>query len=551
MGRPRQAGVRAACVGALLCSAPLVAAAPASAGPDGARAQARAASVDPCQSKAGATWSRGVEGQRRADLGDGCYLNPIVPGDHPDPSILKDGSDYYLTFSSFDAYPGLVVWHSRDLVNWQPIGPALRTNVGSVWAPDLVKHEGRYYIYFPARTTTYRSDYVIWADEISGPWSEPIDLKVSLIDPGHAVGEDGQRYLFVSDGHYVQLSDDGLSTVGEVRKSYDGWRYPDEWIVESFSQEGPKIVRRGEYFHMILAEGGTAGPATGHMIISARSRSIHGPWENSPWNPIARTLSAEERWWSKGHGTLVEGPDGGWYIVYHAYEKGFLTLGRQTLLEPVEWTADGWVKLAGLDPARPIRKPATSAPPGAPGQAFSDDFSSSRIGIQWSFYDGDAADAGRHRLENGSLVLRAEGTSPADSSPLWFVCGDHAYQIEVELEIDEQATAGLLVFYNRRLYAGLGMSDQRLILHRYGLDRPGVKPAGMGRKGFLRVVNDSHLVSLYYSADGQEWRRYDVRADVSGYHHNTAYDFLSLRPALYAAGEGEVRFRSFKYRALP
>ena len=262
-----------------------------------------------------------------------------------------------MTFSSFDAYPGLVVWRSRDLVSWQPVGPALFQNVGSVWAPDLVKHGGRYFIYFPARTADYRSNYVVWADRIDGPWSEPIDLKLPLIDPGHAVGEDGKRYLFLSGGRYVPLADDGLSTAGEVKHAYEGWKYPDDWVVESFSQEGPKILKHGEYFHMILAEGGTAGPPTGHMIVSARSKSIHGPWENSPHNPIARALSAEERWWSKGHGTLVEGPDGRWFIVYHAYEKGFLTLGRQTLLEPVEWTADGWVKLAGLDPARPIRKP--------------------------------------------------------------------------------------------------------------------------------------------------------------------------------------------------
>jgi xylan 1,4-beta-xylosidase len=545
MGSERPVRARAALFGALLCSSTLLVAAQIPEGPDSAKPRAPAANADPCQSKAHATWARGVEGQRRADLGDGCYLNPIVPGDHPDPSILKDGQDYYLTFSSFDAHPGLVIWHSRDLVNWRPIAPALHKNLGSVWAPDLVKHGGRYYIYFPARTASYRSDYVIWADKISGPWSEPIDLKIPLIDPGHAVGEDGKRYLFVSDGSYIQLSDDGLSTVGELKKTYDGWRYPDDWIVEGFAQEGPKVMRHGEYFHMILAEGGTAGPPSGHMIISARSRSIHGPWENS------RTLTAEERWWSKGHGTLVEGPDGRWYVVYHAYEKGFLTLGRQTLLEPVEWTADGWVRLAGLDPAQPISKPATAAGEVASWLPFSDDFSTSKIGIQWSFYNGDSDEAGRYRFEDGSLVLTAEGTSPADSSPLWFVCGDHAYQLEVEFEIGEKATAGLLVFYSRRLYAGLGVSDRGLILHRYGLDRPGAKPAGIGRHGFLRVINDSNLVSLYYSADGREWRRYDVRADVSGYHHNTVYDFLSLRPALYAAGQGEVRFRSFRYRALP
>ena len=104
-----------------------------------------------------------------------------------------------MTLSSFDAYPGLVIWHSRDLVNWQPIGPALFKNVGSVWAPDLVKHRGRYYIYFPG-IAPYRSNYVIWADNVRGPWSEPIDLKITRIDPGHAVGPDGRRYLFLSAG---------------------------------------------------------------------------------------------------------------------------------------------------------------------------------------------------------------------------------------------------------------------------------------------------------------------------------------------------------------
>src|SRR6185503_14969566 len=121
-------------------------------------------------------WGRGYEGQRRADLGDGTYLNPIFAGDHPDPSILKDGADYYVTFSSFDAYPGLVIWHSRDLVNWRPVTAALRTPIGSVWAPELVKHGGRYFLYIPARFPDRRSIYVIHAEHIEGPWSEPIDL---------------------------------------------------------------------------------------------------------------------------------------------------------------------------------------------------------------------------------------------------------------------------------------------------------------------------------------------------------------------------------------
>jgi len=500
----------------------------------------------PSPSTAG-TPARGIEGQRKADLGNGSYLNPIVPGDHPDPSILKDGADYYLTFSSFDAYPGLVIWHSRDLVNWEPVGPALRKNVGSVWAPDLVKHNGRYYIYFPG-VTPERANYVIWADSIRGPWSDPINLNIGRIDPGHAVGADGRRYLFVSAGFRVPLAEDGLSVDGPMEKVYDGWKYPDDWVVEAFAQEGPKIIRRGDYYYMTLAEGGTAGPPTGHMIVSARSKSIDGPWENSPHNPILRTKSADERWWSKGHGTLVEGPDGRWFIVYHAYENGFYTLGRQTLLEPIEWTDDGWFRVTGADAALPMRIP-TGGTAVAHGQPLSDDFSRDRMGVLWGFYKGTDSDRHRYTHDNNSLVLQAKGTGPADSSPLSLVTGDHAYEVSVEIERDAGTSAGLLLFYSSRLYAGLGFSDTNTLMHSYGLDRPQARLPGVERRLFIRIRNARHIVTLHYSVDGQTWTKYDRVMEVSGYHHNTAYEFLSLRPAIYAAGKGNVRFRSFTYRA--
>jgi xylan 1,4-beta-xylosidase len=496
------------------------------------------------------TWARGIEGQRKADLGNGYYLNPIMSGDHPDPSVVKDGADYYMVHSSFDAYPGLLIWHSRDLVNWQPVGTALAKNVGSVWAPDITKHKGRFFIYFPGKRGDYTTNYVVWADDIRGPWSDPIDLKIGGIDPGHIVGVDGHRYLFLSGGMMVPLTDDGLAVVGVPKKVYDGWKYPDDWIVESFSQEGPKLLRHGEYFYMVLAEGGTSGPATSHLVVVARSKTLEGPWENSPYNPVVHTYSASEKWWSKGHATPVEGPDGHWYVVYHAYENGFYNLGRQTLLEPIEWTADGWFKLTGADPAKPIVKPA-GGESGPHGFAFSDDFSTNKLGVQWSFYAGGVDDAKRCRYENGSLVLMAKGTSPRDCSPLWFVCGDQAYEVEVEVEASAGATGGLVLFYNSRLYAGLGYNEKGFVRHRYGLDGPFGQHVPLQRTMYLRLVNDRHIVSLYYSFDGEKWERFDSRLDVSGFNHNTAGDFLSLRPALYSAGKGEVRFRNFKYRALP
>jgi xylan 1,4-beta-xylosidase len=498
-------------------------------------------------------WAVGFEGQRKPDLGNGTFLNPLVSGDHPDPSILRDGNDYYLTFSSFDAYPGLPVWRSNDLVNWQPVGPTLHKPVGSVWAPELVKHGKLFYNYFHARTPNYRSLYVITAEKIEGPWSDPVDLKLPAhIDPGHAVGEDGKRYLFLSNGDRVRLTDDGLATDGKVEHVYDPWRYPPEWDVETFAPEGPKVVRRGEWFYLVLAVGGTAGPPTGHMVIVARSKSIHGPWENAPNNPIVRTTSASEKWWSRGHATPIEAPDGSWWMVYHGYENGFWTLGRQTLLDPCHWTADGWLVADGGDLSRPIKKPGVKAriaplPHGAP---LSDDFSAKSLAQQWSFYDPGENESQRLRFEPGALVVKGKGAQPRDCSPLTFLAGELAYQFEVDVEVSGDAHAGVLLYYNRRLYCGLGFDAKRFTMHRYGLERTRGRAANAGTKLRLRVTNDRHIVTYHWSDDGKTWNKYDVQMEVSGYHHNVAGDFLSLRPGIYVAGAGEARFSNLRFRAL-
>lgn len=499
------------------------------------------------------TWATGIEGQRKADLGNGTYLNPIMAGDHPDPSILKDGDDYYMTFSSFEAYPALTIWHSKDLVNWEPIGAALQQYVGSIWAPELTKHNGRFYLYIPAKLPGNNNIYVIHADNIRGPWSAPVALNNDRIDPGHIVGEDGKRYLFLSHGDRVQLADDGLGIVGKMEHVYDGWQYPEEWDVESYAQEGPKMMKHGDYFYMTLALGGTAGPPTGHMVVSARSKSINGPWENSPYNPIVRTESAAEKWWSKGHATLVEGPNNkDWYMMYHAYENGFHSLGRQALMAPIEWTKDGWFKAKDHDAGKPIAKPkGGSAVPH--GMALSDDFSTNKFGLQWSFYKGDIKENERVKYQDGVLEITAKGTSPSNTSPLTFIVGDQAYQFEIDMEFDEDAQAGALLFYNDKLYGGVGVNKKGFVLHRYGMDqRTTPKPGGMTNKLRMRVTNNRHILTIHTSHDqGESWQKYGVQMDVTGYNHNVAYGFMSLRPAIYAAGTGKVRFSNLVYRALP
>lgn len=497
-------------------------------------------------------WGVGVEGQRKADLGDGTYFNPIVAGDHPDPTILKDGDDYYMTFSPFDACPAIVIWHSTDLINWTPLGPALRKAMGSIWALDLCKYGNRYFVYLPVlRDGRGFSIYAIWADEIRGPWSEPIDLGITgCIDPGHVVGEDGRRYLFVNGIRKIRLSADGLATDGVLEPAYSPWRYPDDWIVENFAPEGPKLLRHGGWFYLISAVGGTAGPPTGHMVIAARSKSVHGPWEHCPHNPIVRTRSDSEPWWSRGHASLVEGPAGDWWMVYHGYENGFRTLGRQTLLEPIEWTADGWFRAKGGDLSQPMRKPKGGKRSPA-GFALSDDFVADRFGVQWSFFAPRAGETERAVRSGAALQLICAGTSPADSSPLTCTIGDRAYETEISLELSERAEGGLLLFYNHKAFVGLGFTGESVKTFLYGEEQPWARVARASRRVRIRMTNDRNIVTFAYAdpADGH-WIVHGTRMEVSGLNHNVFGGFLSLRPAVYAAGSGTVTLRDFRHRAL-
>ena len=490
----------------------------------------------------------GIEGQRVADLGNGTYLNPIVAGDHPDPTVLKDGSDYYMTFSSLFSYPGVIIWHSRDLVNWVPVGPALTKPIGTVWAMDLIKHDGRYFIYIPAFADGVQSIFVIYADSIRGPWSDPIDLKVSgCIDPGHAVGEDGKRYLFFNGVRRIALSDSGLETVGKLEQVYNPWRYPDEWVVEMFAPEGPKIFHRENWFYLIAAVGGTSGPPTSHMVIAARSRSIHGPWQNCPDNPLVHTKSAEETWWSRGHASVVEGPGGDWWIIYHGYENGFRTLGRQTLLEPIEWSSDGWFRAKGGTLSQPLAKPKL-ATPGPAGFPLSDDFAKNKFGVQWSFFSPGADEMKRARYQDRTLALAAKGKTLADSSPLTCLVGDRSYEAEITLEIGDGVQAGLCLFYSDRMFCGIGFSASQMFTYNYGQEQSWMRQDMRTEKVRLRVTNYAHIVTFYYSRNGGAWVKHPWQMEVSGFHHNVFGGFLSLKIGIYCIGAGEAILRDFAYK---
>jgi xylan 1,4-beta-xylosidase len=505
-------------------------------------------------------WRSGLDGQRIADLGDGRYRNPVLSGDRPDPNILKDGEDYWATFSSFEYYPAVVVWHSRDLVNWTPVGPALTQPLGSVWALDIAKYGGRYFIYIPIFNATDPSFkagplipckiFVVHADDMRGPWSEPVDMNIKgYIDPGHAVGEDGKRYLFLNAGGRVRLSDDGLRADGPIEQVYNGWPIPADWVVEAPALEGPKVLRRDGWFYLFSGQGGTAGPPTSHMVIVARSRSINGPWQNCPHNPIVRTVSAAEPWWSRGHGTPVQGPTGDWWLAYHGYENGFRTLGRQMLLEPFVWNADGWPRMKGGDLSTSLAMPRGGRNEGA-GVALSGPFQPADLGGRLAFFKPERGYLDRASFSGGELTLQAQGDGPAQSSPLAFIAGDRSYEVIVDIKLEGAVQAGLLLFYDAKLFAGLGAEADELHIYKVGQEQryPPPGPA-TGRNMSMRVVNQENVASFYIRSGSEPWRMV-VSYEVAGYNHNMADGFMSLRPAIFATGMGRARFSQITYKAM-
>lgn len=503
------------------------------------------------------------------DLGNGYFRNPILVGPGSDNTVVRVGSDYYMMAGG--GWPDQLIWHSRDLVNWEPVTRALRKYDGGAWASELTYYNGRYYIYTtqvdmrrgPASplNMSQRSllgvpfrdqgdhawmNVVLWADKPSGPWSDPINLDVyGLFDPGHVVNQQGNRYLYFNKGMMIRLAPDGLSAVGELKKVYDGWDYPKDWVVECNCLEAPKLIFHNRYYYLSAAEGGTSGPTTAHMGIIARSRSVEGPWENSPYNPMIHTWNQNEKWWRQGHGTLIDDTAGNWWFLYTGYENGYTVFGKQSLLLPVEWTPDGWPRIPpGVSATDILRKP-----PGenvGHGMPLSDDFTSSTLGIQWQ-YAPDVDPAALFRIGGGQLSMQAAGAIPgkqailpAGATTLGVMPVNHSWEAEVEVTIADTAEGGLMLSSGGRggaSWATVGLRKGEAFATWAGQAN---YLNWSGSRIFVRIRNMHYDISAYYSTDGKTWTQFA----------NSTYVTDGRRLALYAAGAGDVVFRSFQYRGF-
>lgn len=351
-------------------------------------------------------------------MGEALATEPILPGFYPDPTICRVGDDYYLATSSFEYFPGAPIFHSTDLLSWTQIGHILtrrsqfrkgesRPSTG-IWGSTLRHHDGRFWF-----VTTNASDYaagqvVVHAEDPAGEWSEPVLVPDAVgIDPDLCWDDDGTCYLTWHPLDF-ETGEQGISQapLDLASGSLTGPSYPVWQGTGLIGAEAPHLYRVGEWWYLVLAEGGTE---RGHCVTVARAARPWGPYEECPANPIFSRRSTGHPVQNTGHADLVETASGDWAAVYlgarpRGSSPGFHVLGRETFLAGIDWV-DGWPV---FDSERyDVRAGDTS---------FTDEFTGPDLDLRWVSPRSEPASVAA--VEPGAgLVIR-----PVPDDPEGLVC---------------------------------------------------------------------------------------------------------------------------------
>ena len=361
---------------------------------------------------------------RSAIRTDRAIRNPVLTGFHPDPSILRVGADYYIATSTFEWYPGVRLHHSTNLVDWRPLGGALGekrlldlAGTGDscgVWAPSLTYAHGEFHLLYTDVATFAGGywdpqNYLVTAPSPDGPWSDPVVLHgrgfdASLFHDEHSHDEHSHH----EDGHHEDGETWMLSMVADARPGHNRFagisiqRYdraarrltgPEHLIfkgTEARVTEAPNLYRIDGWYYLVTAEGGTSWE---HQVTVARSRRLLGPYEADPGGPLLTSSGHPQLTLQKaGHGSLVETPAGQWYLAHlvgRPYTPlGRCVLGRESALQEVTWTEEGWPRIAGGIPADTLPAPlGVTVPaerPVSSEERETDDFDAPELGVNWS-----------------------------------------------------------------------------------------------------------------------------------------------------------------------
>lgn len=351
--------------------------------------------------------------------------NPILPGFNPDPCICRKGDDYYMAVSSFEWFPGIPVYHSKDLKNWELLTHVLTNDTAvdlkklpsakGIWAPCLTyceKEDLFYVVYGVMNSMNARyfdvDNFVITSKNIEGPWSEPVYIHSSGFDASILHDDDGRKYIVsleweTREGYekpgaicMVEYCTEKKEIIGYPKRIWSGG-------TNRGCIEAPHLTKRGEYYYIMCAEGGTG---YGHSVTMGRSKNVWGPYEGDPTNPIVTSIpedfyerhdpdhlkpkyyNPESILQKSGHGSYVETQLGEVYLV-HLTARPFVpelrcTLGRETAIQKMIWTDDGWLRMAdGSNLAKEFIEESKLPEYKLPQIPSFDDFDSGELGIQY------------------------------------------------------------------------------------------------------------------------------------------------------------------------
>jgi beta-xylosidase/lysophospholipase L1-like esterase len=461
------------------------------------------------------------------------FTNPIVGGDWSDPGVIRVGDDYYTCRSSFGWQPGIPIAHSRDLLHWEYIGHAFASHPKlqpgdtrfGIWGVELGYNPNtkQFLIYAPTRDGEV---FVYYADKPAGPYAVK-SLGANLgIDPGFFADDNGRLYLLTNKAVIHELTPDGLALKGDVatvdRRAYKFF-------------EGPDIFRHGGWYYLLFSDGGTL-PHEPSTISTLRARSLAGLWEADPGNPVMFSTDNGARFEAPAHGTLVETQKGEWFITYHAHETAYYTLGREMLLQPIEWTADGWWRpVGGKVPA--VSAVAPNLPVGREHLAQADEFDAPTLGLQWFFICApDFSGAAWSLTEKpGALRLHPPAGDLGSLSALPAIFQqrviDKKFSFETKLTFDAQAAgeaAGLHLYHdplmNLWLVSTVRDGKKVIAVGKYNLGRRTdlwAVPNPAGATVHLRIAVDGEEGATFFcSADGRQWQRVGEKIyfGASGHH---------------------------------
>lgn len=506
------------------------------------------------------------------------YRNPIISGYNPDPSICRVGDDYYLVNSSFEFFPGVPLYHSRNLVNWEPVGHCLdrRSQLeldrcrasGGIYAPTIRYHEGMFYM-----TTTNVSNggnFIIHTEDPRKGWSEPVWIDQGGIDPSLLFDDDGKVY-FTSTGRgengrqaivICELNPLTGEKYTETRVlSYGcGGRYP----------EGPHLYKINGKYYLMLAEGGTE---YGHMETMQRSDSPYGPFEACPYNPIlSHKEDTRERIYCTGHADIMEDANGNWWMVCLAIRPCgkapnrvlLHNLGRETYLAPITWTEDGW-PIAGEGGLIDIEMdgPLPGEQPGPVCRDFADDFSDAAFSAHYNFLRNPAMENYARLPQEKRLLLKGSTvTLNEQDTPTWVGVRQKGFETETTVRVFPKRVCqgmrvGLTSYYNMDYHYEIYLTREQdrwiVALAKHVHDLFAVTAQAeveLNAEGAidLKIDTDPEYYTFRYSTDGVHYQLLG-RGAVAGLctEQTRTMTFTGTYLAMFAEN-GDAKFADFEVK---